>query len=72
MRILIDLPDDTLAQLAAVSRRRKASRASIIREAVRRYVATEAATTPAQDDTFGAWGPGEDGLAFQRRLRAEW
>jgi metal-responsive CopG/Arc/MetJ family transcriptional regulator len=77
MRILVDLPDDTLAKLAAVSKRRKASRAALIREAVGRYVAAEAPMPPAEDETFGAWGKfgkdaGEDGLAFQRRLRAEW
>ncbi len=77
MRILVDLPDDTLAKLAAVSKRRKASRAALIREAVGRYVAAEAAMLPPEDETFGAWrkigkGGGEDGVAFQRRLRAEW
>ncbi len=70
MRALVDLPTDDLAQLTALGRRRGASRAAVIRDAVHVYLAAQRAVpSPA---AFGAWGKGEDGLALQDRLRAEW
>jgi Ribbon-helix-helix protein, copG family len=70
MRTIIDLPDAQLDALTRLSRSRKVSRAEIIRQAVDGYLKHNA---PALEDAFGAWRPGRaDGLALQRRLRAEW
>jgi len=71
MKTLIELPDQLAESLDAVSTRRKASRASIIREALREYLSRHAA--PSLDQAFGLWGKhAGDGLAFQRKIRDEW
>ena len=44
--------------------------AQVIREAVHLYLAAHHPRRP--DAAFGAWGAGEDGLAYQDRVRAEW
>ncbi|MGC8474938.1 MAG: CopG family transcriptional regulator [Acetobacteraceae bacterium] len=70
MRTLIDLPDEALAELSALGRQRRTSRVAVIREAVRLYLTSH--RPPPPEAAFGAWGPGEDGLAYQERVRAEW
>ena len=72
MRTIIDLADRQLEALARISRRRRLSRAELIRQAVDRYLAEQA---PEAAAAFGLWkraGGREDGLAYQRRLRREW
>ena len=71
MRTLVDIPDNDIEALDALSRSRGESRASIIRRAVRDLLAKSA--PDALDEAFGLWaGRDEDGLAYQRRLRDEW
>lgn len=72
MRTTIDLSDQQLNALGRLSRRRKLSRAKLIRQAVDRYLAEHALELCA---AFGLWkraGAREDGVAYQRRLRQEW
>ena len=72
MRTIIDLPDRQLEALERISKRRKLSRAELIRQAVDRYLAEHA---PELGAAFGLWrrtGLREDGLAYQRRVRREW
>ena len=72
MRTIIDLPDSQLAALRELEQRKKVSRAELIRQAVAQYVVRHAATEAA----FGAWKTLKrrpaDGLAVQKKLRAEW
>ena len=71
MRTLIELPDEMMRSLDEVSARRKASRASVVREAVGEYLLRH--KLPDLDRAFGLWGKGaSDGLAFQRKMRREW
>ncbi len=70
MRTLVDLPDEHLEGLSQLGRRRGVSRAKIIREAVRDYL--EQHTGASDDEAYGLWGAGEDGLEYQQRLRSEW
>jgi hypothetical protein len=72
MRILIDLPTATVDKLTMISTRRKQPRAAVLREAVDRFLKEEDAAERTSEAAFGAWGAGEDGVAFQRRLRSEW
>ena len=72
MRILLDLPPATLDQLTMISTRRRVPRAAVVREALDRFLKEEDAAQKTSEAAFGAWGDGEDGLAFQRRLRSEW
>ena len=70
MRTLVDLPDEDLEILGQLSRRRRVSRAKILREAVRDYLQRNAGAV--DDEAYGLWGAGEDGLEYQQRLRSEW
>ena len=70
MRTLIELPDDALNRLTELGQQRHTSRVAVIREAVALYLAAHRPAPP--EAAFGAWGAGEDGLAYQERVRAEW
>jgi len=73
MRTLVDIPDDQLAELAKIARQEKVSRAALVRRAVANLLeASRANPKDALAASFGLWGPGEDGLAYQERLRSEW
>ncbi len=69
MRALIDLPTEDLSRLSQLGQCQGRSRAAVIRDAVQVYLA---AHRPPPTTSFGAWGDGEDGLAYQDRVRAEW
>jgi hypothetical protein len=71
MRTTVDIPDEQLDSLAAVCRRDTISRAEAMRRAVAAYLEKQAATT--DDDAFAMWRKRKtDGVAYQRKLRAEW
>ena len=71
MRTLVDLPDRDLQELTELGKRQQTIRASLIREAVAAYLA--ARRRGSETDAFGLWGSkGPDGLAHQRKIRAEW
>lgn len=71
MRILVDVPDRQLKELARLGAASKRSRAAIIREAVTSYLSR--AKRSQIDDAFGLWGDHEvDGVEYQRKLRDEW
>ena len=72
MRTIIDLPESQLTAPRELERIKKVSRAELVRQAVAQYVVSNASATPA----FGAWKKSKrasgDGVAVQRKLRAEW
>jgi metal-responsive CopG/Arc/MetJ family transcriptional regulator len=71
MRILVDVPDGQLKELARLGAASKRSRAAIIREALTSYLS--GMKRSKIDDAFGLWGDHEvDGLDYQRKLRSEW
>lgn len=75
MRTLIDIPDDHISDLAEMGQSQKKSRAALVRESIARTIADyrEQRRLDAIDAAFGVWkGQVEDGLDYQRRLRAEW
>ncbi len=74
MRTLIDIPDDQAAELTKLAQQEKVSRAELVRRAVADLL--ERKRVAKRDDAiraaFGLWGKGgEDGLAYQERLRSE-
>ncbi len=75
VRTLISLEDDDKAWLDLKAAEEKVSRAELIRRAVRMYrKASETETRSFHRllaETSGIW-KGEDGLAYQLRLRDEW
>lgn len=71
MRTIIELPGDQLEALDSLCRRDRISRAEAIRRAVALLVRSEGGI--ASGAAFGIWRDrGEDGLAYQERMRAEW
>ena len=71
MRTLIDIPDSMAEVLGEIGSRRKVSRASLVREALREYLTRHRARDLTA--SFGLWGKGAgDGVAWQRKIRAEW
>lgn len=71
MRTLVDIPDGDILALDDLSAKRGASRAKVIRQAVREYLDRH---PPADmEAAFGLWRDAPvDGLEYQDRLRSEW
>ncbi|WP_250436011.1 MULTISPECIES: ribbon-helix-helix protein, CopG family [unclassified Caballeronia] len=70
-RILIDLPDEQIDELAAIGEEQQRPRAAVIRDAISAYVASN--KRRAAVDVFGLWQERKiDGLQYQRELREEW
>jgi predicted transcriptional regulator len=71
MRTLVDIPDAQLGELTALAESLDQPRAALIRTAISEYLAAH--RRPALQEAFGLWGTtAPDGLAWQRKLRAEW
>jgi metal-responsive CopG/Arc/MetJ family transcriptional regulator len=71
LRTLIDIPDPMAEALTRIGARRKKSRASVVREALSEYLSRHGTQDP--NAAFGLWGRrARDGLAWQRKIRAEW
>jgi metal-responsive CopG/Arc/MetJ family transcriptional regulator len=70
VRTLVDIPEDELEELNALSQSRKVSRAELIRQAVAGFLAQNKA---GLEDSFGLWkSRGVDGVDYQSKLRSEW
>lgn len=71
MRILIDVPKPDLELMDEVVRKRTISRAEFVRQAI--TVSLTPYRHKMSHSAFGLWsGEGEDGLAYQKRMREEW
>jgi metal-responsive CopG/Arc/MetJ family transcriptional regulator len=71
MRTLVDIPDDELESLNALSKAEGVSRAESIRRAIKAYV--ELNRPPARHEGFGLWkDKGIDTDEYLRKIRAEW
>ena len=71
MRTIIELGEYQVARLTDVCAREGISRAEAIRRAVDGYTAGYAPV--GTDGAFGLWRDrGEDGLAYEDRMREEW
>lgn len=77
MQTLIDIPEADLTLLDRLSRDRQITRDELVRAAVTSYLYAQqlpqAVDEGAWKKAFGSWAHrGEDGLAYQERLRSEW
>lgn len=71
MRALVDMSDTQVEALDVLARRKRRSRASLIRAAIDDYLARH--RHQQVGDGFGLWGERElDGLAYQEQVRGEW
>ena len=71
MRTLVDIAESQVRALDELARARDQSRAALIREAIGDFLKQRQQSRAA--DGFGLWGRGgEDGLAYQDRIRREW
>ncbi len=76
VRTIVSIEEDDKTWLDLKAAEEKISRAELIRQAVRFY--RQASETQARsfrrllEDTSGIWKGGEDGLAYQLRVRDEW
>lgn len=70
-RILVDLPDSQVDDLAAIVEAEHRPRAAVIRDAIEAYISQHKQAHGA--DVFGLWkGKKIDGVAYQKELRSEW
>ena len=71
MRILTEIEDQHLEQLDELAVRSKRSRAALIRDAIASYLGVQRQSQA--DDGYGLWGKRKvDGMAYQKKIRAEW
>ncbi|WP_233806130.1 ribbon-helix-helix protein, CopG family [Paraburkholderia sp. HP33-1] len=70
-RILIDLPDAQIEELAVLVEMERRPRAAVIRDAIEVYIANHKQARGAE--VFGLWKNKKiDGLEYQQELRSEW
>jgi metal-responsive CopG/Arc/MetJ family transcriptional regulator len=70
-RILVDLPDTQMAELAALVETERCSRAAVIRQAIEAYIVQRRQVL--ETNVFGLWKDRKiDGLKYQQEIRSEW
>lgn len=73
MRTIIDIPDKQVEILNQLSKKKRVSRAEIIRLALVNYIDQSAQTTKSYSESFGLWKDQKlDAIDYQRKLRNEW
>ena len=73
MRTIIDIPDIQVKVLNKLSKKKKVSRADIIRQALTNYIANHSKTKKAYKKAFGLWRDERlDSIEYQKKLRNEW
>ncbi len=79
MRTIIDIPEDQVKALDVLGKKHDLSRAELVRRAVAQYLEAEQKSQKSKlDQYFGIFKDdptvfeGLDGLAWQRKMRAEW
>jgi predicted DNA-binding protein len=71
MRTVIDVPDEVIETLDRLSSSKRRSRASVIREALAKYV--DELPMPNLQAAFGIWNKrNKDGVSYQADIRKEW
>ena len=71
MRTIVELPEQQIEALKAMSEQEGLSRAELMRRAIAEYLAHHQGRVG--ESAFGLWhDQGEDGLTRQQKLRQEW
>lgn len=73
MRTIIDIPDIQVKVLNKLSKKKRVSRAEIIRQALTNYIANDSKTKKSYKKAFGLWKDKKlDSVEYQKNLRNEW
>ncbi|WP_341757649.1 MULTISPECIES: ribbon-helix-helix protein, CopG family [unclassified Candidatus Tisiphia] len=73
MRTIVDIPDKQIEILDQLSKRKKVSRAEIVRQALDNYIGSYNKSKENYRMAFGIWkGKNIDSLLYQQKLRDEW
>jgi metal-responsive CopG/Arc/MetJ family transcriptional regulator len=73
MRTIIDIPDVQVKVLNKLSKKKKVSRAEIVRQALTNYITEYTGTKKSYKESFGIWKDKKlDSIEYQRQLRNEW
>lgn len=72
MRTIINIPDIQVKVLDQLSKKKKISRAEIIRQALDNYVSNYNKNERSYKAAFGIWQGKEDRISCQQALRDEW
>lgn len=71
MRTIVELPDEQIERLKALSKKSRLSRAELVRRAVADYL--ERQSPDEENVAFGIWrDKPRDGIDYQHALRDEW
>lgn len=73
MRTLVDIPDHDIKILNQLSKKKKISRAEIIRQALTSYITNHSKAKELYIKAFGIWKEKKlNSLEYQRKFREEW
>jgi metal-responsive CopG/Arc/MetJ family transcriptional regulator len=73
MRTIIDIPDIHVKVLNQLSKKKKVSRAELIRQALTSYISKDSKTKTSYTKAFALWKDKElDSVEYQQNLRNEW
>ena len=69
----VNIPDIQIKSLDQLSKKKRVSRAEIIRQAVSEYITSYIKNQKAYKSAFGIWKKNNiDSLSYERELRDEW
>ena len=73
MRTIVDIPDAQIKILDNLSKKKKLSRAKIIRQALTNYITNYTKGQKGYESAFGIWKDKKlDSVVYQQKLRDEW
>ena len=73
MRTIVDIPDEQIKILNQMVKRKKVSRAEVIRQALASYIASDAKNKKGYKSAFALWKRLKlDSVLYQQKLRSEW
>ena len=78
MRTIVDIPKELLGPLTKLARKKKVSRAALVREAIKELISAAGSLTisdphSAFHSAFGIWHDRDiDGVEYEQKIRAEW
>ncbi|MCC8417732.1 MAG: ribbon-helix-helix domain-containing protein [Rickettsia endosymbiont of Bryobia graminum] len=74
MRTIVDIPDTQIKILDQISKKKKISRAEVIRLALNGYVTSHNKIKTGYKEAFGIWKSKKklDSISYQQKLRNEW